>query len=467
MRLGNKIVRAGTAAIVVLATVAANIGGVQADGVPQLVISQFKITSSAGQFVTLYNQSSTTLDLSQFEVDYINSSGKLASIPVTGQLASHAFYMLSDDQVRLCFQLTVDATSLGFATTSGTLQIWQVSSDKTSKQLQDAVTWASKATTGAVTLPTQNASNTVSLLRQPVDAVGNPQVASATGGSWQAVMPDAANPCNLDIVSTTTPVASPSSNPGNQLGAGQEPPATIVSLDDGNEATAAAPQLPAADIGLNAPQITELLPNPNGTGTDDTDEFIELYNANQVPFDLSGFTLETGTSTKHTYVFPDGTTLPANGFSAFYSADTGLSLSNSSGAADLLDPFGNQIAQSGTYSTAKDGVAWALAKGKWYWTAAVTPGTPNVIKQVATVKTASAKKKTVAVKGAATTTGASGGSAAGTNSASGDADATTTVPTHWYVLAGIAAVAVGYGVYEYRHDLANRIRQLRTDRAAG
>ena len=70
--------------------------------------------------------------------------------------------MLSDDQVRLCYQMTVNAVSLGFATTSGPLQIWQLSADKLSKQLQDSVSWASKTTAGSVTLPAQNNTNTVS-----------------------------------------------------------------------------------------------------------------------------------------------------------------------------------------------------------------------------------------------------------------------------------------------------------------
>lgn len=441
----------------------------QALGVPQLVISQLKITSSAGQFVTLYNQSDNILDLGQYEIDYLSSSGKLSSLPVSGQLAPHSFYMLSDDQARLCYQVTVNAVSLGFATTSGTLQIWGLSSDKASKQLQDGVTWASKATAGAVMLPTQNGTSSVSLLRQPTDASGNPQVLSPSAGNWQAVTPDAANPCALDIVNTTTPAASPSVNPGIQLTIGQAPPATIVSLvSDDNSAASGGPSLPNADVGLSAPQLTELLPNPNGSGNDDTDEYIELYNSNPVSFDLSGFTLQAGTTTKHNYVFPTGTMLPPQSFTALFSAATGLSLSNSGGQVDLLDPFGNTLSRSDVYGTAKDGQAWALANGKWYWTAQATPGAANVIKQVVTAKSSKAKaassKSTKGggsgVKGASTTAATSAGATSGTTETSSPA------PIHPYVLAAVGVLAVGYGVYEYRHDLGNRIHQLRANRAA-
>ncbi|MEJ0072576.1 MAG: hypothetical protein WDN27_00550 [Candidatus Saccharibacteria bacterium] len=143
--------------------------------------------------------------------------------------------MLSDDQVNLCYRMTIDAQSLGLSTAStgtGSLQIWQISTDKTSKLLQDSVTWTSNKTVpaGVISLPTQNAANTVSLLREPTDSSGNPQISVAGLGVWQAVQPDAANACNLDMLNSTSGVASPTSNPGNTLGTGQAPPSTIISV---------------------------------------------------------------------------------------------------------------------------------------------------------------------------------------------------------------------------------------------
>ena len=92
--------------------------------------------------------------------------------------------------------------------------------------------------------------------------------------------------------------------------AATSPPATIIStteVDATDPASALlaahASQMPAADIGLSAPQISELLPNPAGTGNDATDEFIELYNPNDQPFDLSGFVLQTGLTTPATTPF--------------------------------------------------------------------------------------------------------------------------------------------------------------------
>lgn len=435
-----------------------------ADGAPQLVVSQFKITSSNGQFITLYNQTDSPLDLTQFELDYISSSNKLTSLPMTGQLPARAYYILSDDQVKLCYQATIASTSLSLSTTSGTLQIWHLNASKTNKELQDAVTWASKASAGAVTLPEQNSAGTVSLLRQPIDALGSPEVAAFGAGTWQAVQPDPANACNLQLVMSGTSAPTPTANPGNRLGIGPLAPSTIVSLAISNDDVAAVPVLPAADVGLNAPQITELLPNPDGIGNDGTEEFIELYNPNAAPFDLAGFKLQTGNTTKHTYTFPAGTILDPQGFTIFYSVVTGLSLSNGGGQAGLLDPFGNDISHSDVYGTAKDGQAWAAANGKWYWTTQQTPGEANVIKQPTATKksTKSSSSKTAGdVKGTSTASGTSTGQAAVTNSP----DSTPPAPVHTAMLAVVVLAAVAYGVYEYRHDLANRFHEFRANRA--
>lgn len=121
--------------------------------------------------------------------------------------------------------------------------------------------------------------------------------------------------------------------------------------------------------------------------------------------------------------------------------------------------------QTDIYGGAKDGLAWALAKGSWYWTAKTTPNSPNVINQTATatktIKTTSAQSAAAAVKGAATSKSPLQKGMTASASA-----AVAPAPIHAGVLAAVAALAVGYGVYEYRHDLANHFHQFRQHRAA-
>jgi hypothetical protein len=438
---------------------------IQADAAdtPSLTISQLKITSSNGQFITLYNATDTALDASKYQLEYFNNydlskatSSKL--IALSGIVPPHGYLMINDSALLLCYQLTINSVSLGLSSTAGLIEVLAINQinpgGPTNTALQDYVGWSKTAAPGAQTLP---GSTNAFLQRQPVDTANNPFITAPGVGSWLSVQPDSINACNLiGTGSSATPVQSGLS----QLLPSVEPPATIDEpTTDPVAINTVLPRMPAADIGLMAPTITELLPNPSGTGNDSTDEFIELYNPNAVSFDLNGFSLQSGITGLHTFTFPAGTTLPAYSFTIFYSKITGLSLSNTNGQVKLLDPFGNSIAATDPYTTAHDGYTWALAKGKWYWTTSPTPGKANVIHQPATKKSSA---KAAASKSKATKVTAGKVKAAKTSTASADSDEEpATHPVHVRTLALVAGAALLYGTYEYRADLANRIYQFR------
>lgn len=435
-------------------------GRARAASGPSLVISQLKITSSNGQFITLYNSTDVPLDMGKYQVEYFNSydlnkatSSRL--IALSGSLPPHSYFMLNDDSLLLCYRLTVDSISLGLSSTSGFIEVLSAGQASpggpVSPIVQDYVGWSKSAASGAQTLP---ANASAFLRRLPVGDGGEPVIAQAGSGAWQAVRPDDGNPCNL-VTDGATPTEVTIG--AGQLFAADEPPATIIAMDG----SAASPEtsIPAADIGLKAPSITELLPNPSGTGNDGTDEFIELYNSNSRSFDLGGFSLQTGETTTHSYTFPAGTSLPPNGFTAFYAAATRLTLSNSGSQAQLLDPGGKGISSSRPYGTAKDGQAWALAKGQWYWTTQPTPGKANIIKQPSSSVKATGKKTGAKTKSATPLTRIK---TAGAKTGSIGPDAAAASPIHLWILALVAGAALLYGAYEYRADMANHFHRART-----
>lgn len=433
---------------------------------PSLVISQLKITSSNGQFITLYNTTNTPLDMSKYQLEYFNSydlskatSSKL--ITLAGIVPPHGYFMVSDGTLLLCYRLTIDSVSLGLSSTAGLVEVLAFNQSSpggsVTPVLQDYVGWSKTAATGAQTLP---ASTNAFLERQPVDAQNNPAVTAPGTGTWQTLQPDANDVCNLVAVGGTSGSATVQTGLSQLLPA-SEPPATIVSLASSSETVAVSATLPPADIGLMTPSITELLPNPNGTGNDASDEFIELYNPNDVSFDLSGFSLQVGITALHNYSFPSGTQLPAHSFTAFYSAATGLSLSNTGGQVKLLDPFGNSISATDVYGTAKDGQTWALANGKWYWTTSSTPGKANIINQPKATAKAAAKTSASKSKTAATASKKAKTPKPVAAKSSAFPAETSTLPIHPWTLALVAGLALLYGAYEYRTDLANRFHQLR------
>src|SRR4051812_11016250 len=95
---------------------------------PSLVISQLKITSGNGQFVTLYNPTDRLLDMSDYQLEYFNNydldkatSSRLISL--SGLVPPHGYFMVNDSALLLCYQLTVDSVSLGLSSTAGMIEV--------------------------------------------------------------------------------------------------------------------------------------------------------------------------------------------------------------------------------------------------------------------------------------------------------------------------------------------------------
>jgi hypothetical protein len=418
---------------------------------PQIIIVQVKVTSSSGQFITLYNNTDSAINLDSIQLQYFNSydllkatSGKLISL--SGAVPAHGYAVVDDGPIQACYQMTVNSVSLGMSTTAGLIEVshfFGTTSPQVLTTLDDYVGWSKTAAAGAQTLPSGASSF---LQRSAPDGSQNyAGITTAGAGSWAAVtQPDSSAACVT---------AAGAIGGGSSLKSGSAPiPYTV--------AAASLSSIPADDNGLMAPQISEVLPNPASPQTDASDEFIELYNPNDKAFDLGGFIIQVGTTTVHKYTFPANSSIEPHQFSAFYSSDTSLSLSNSDGQVKLLDPDGNLLNQTDEYTDAKDGYAWVSKDGLWQWTTIATPGAQNQISAPASAKSPAADtvSKKTSVKGAKTTAASAGSN---TNSGGGTPSA---VAVHPLVLAGVGVTALLYALYEYRHDMANLIYKLRRNR---
>lgn len=425
---------------------------------PKLIISQFKITSSDGQFFMIYNASDQPVDMGAVELIYFNNyslanATSTKVISLTGTLPAHSYYLVNDGPLTLCYKMIVNSVSLGFSSTAGMVQLKRLSQTTpggpVSSIEEDHVSWSKSSVSGVQKLP---ASVNQFLLRLPVDSSNNPVINSVGAGSWMTVSPSQNDPCSLTTTVANAPPAAVSTS--LLLLTSAPPPVSIISVL--GETT--GPYMPASNIGLMAPVVNEILANPGSPKTDSDDEFVELYNPNDKSFDLSGFSLIVGTAKTYKYKFPAGTKLEPKSFTAFFSAETNLSLSNSGGQAKLLDPFGNSISTSQEYSSAKEDQAWALANNKWLITTTPTPGSANIING------GSAGSNTSSA-GARRTSGAIGSNSSLEANPVSDFGDTKEAKLHPTTLAGVAALAVGYGAYEYRLDLLNRLRQFKANRA--
>lgn len=406
---------------------------------PSLRIEQLKITSD-DQFVTLANHTASAVDISAYELIYFNTDNKpTKTFTFSGTIAPGGYYVMSDALLTVCHNMQIEAVSLGFSTTAGSLQLWKYTT-AANKTLESSAAW----------IKTRKADTPSSTVTLPAAAASFLQRKALPGDEWLTVQPSAADPCQLEAFLP----APQAEEPNFYFLPSMMPPVSYVAApaEGGSGLTNRNP-------GKMAPVINELLPNPGDSQSDAEDEFIELYNPNDSVFDLSGFKLAFGSTAPKKYTFPEGTILGPKEFRAFTSGGTSISLSNTLAQVWLLAPNEQVIGESKLYQAAKDGQAWALNNGEWLWTSSPSPNAANTLSAAA--GTAAKAKATAAVLGISTGGAAGSGASTTVASAANPAVLDDAPPLHPVVLAGVGALALGYALYEYRHDVSNRVFQFR------
>lgn len=287
---------------------------------------------------------------------------------------------------------------------------------------------------------------------------------------------------------TATPDPEPQPDPVQEPEPSEEPASGDQTPEEGAQATppiseAPAPSPdPAQEGEPTTPQVmylpvklSELMIDPASPQTDANDEWVELYNPGDQVAELAGYVVSSGATFSYSYVFPDGARLEPHAFLLVTSGDTPIALANSGGAVKIADPTG-LVLDSVTYGEAQTGQAWARQPdGIWSWTTTPSPNTENritglvpVVKAMATsVKKAASttKKSTTATSKKATTKAAAKPKTTVVKAATSgiDTPVLTAAPTPLpgWLLALTASLAVLYGVYEYRFDMANKLWQFR------
>lgn len=156
------------------------------------------------------------------------------------------------------------------------------------------------------------------------------------------------------------------------------PTNTQSNLDSSAPPTAATAQTYSSGVYIN-----EIVPNP--AGSDEQEEFIEIFNSNSSDVDLSGWQLQDRAGTITTYTIPSVTKIMAGGFLIFKRPDTKIMLNNDGDGVNLLTPNG-KITDSVGFLNAPLGQSYSRTSKDWAWSTTLTPAAANVVAAAVTVE---------------------------------------------------------------------------------
>lgn len=320
---------------------------------PKIIITEVKLgggSSIPKEFVTLYNQSSQTIILDNFTLEYIkddfDGNCNAASWGGTAATIRHLDGVLASGEAgTFRYNLTNENTLTD--SKSGSIRLVEAIDETIT--IQDRVGWGE-----------------VSVCYETLPAPFPPG-----GGSIQRYI-------NCD---TNVPIDADNNSADFAINNVPGPGSLAGPLSDGcqTEEPPVEEEPPEEEESqpLNSCQgiiISELLPNP--AGSDSGREFIELHNPTNKPISLESCRLSTSANTK-VFIFEQFSLTPGQ-YIALY--DTGLTLENSAGGSVfLIDTDNTELNQVDYPLNLDDDVAWILADNNWAATFLPTPNEPNVL----------------------------------------------------------------------------------------
>lgn len=387
-------------------------------------------TSASEEYITIHNTGSIAVDVTSWRLQYFSATAANFTSPSRTITLASALAPNSDITVSSTGYTAQNSTIFFNATLSAAGgHVRLVSGTPANEIVHDTVGW------GSALHPEQSSADVV-----------------ARGTAYRRMLVDG------------QPVDTDNNHDDFSLSASAATPVAVLTPQTPTNPTTST----SSYEGLT---ITELLPDPTAPLTDASDEFIELYNDTSAAIDLSGLTLQTGNSNTYSYKLTG--LIASHGYLVLYSSQTKLTLSNSGGRSQIIDATGNVIDETASYSAAPTGSSWQLYVEQWSWSNRPTPAAANPAPPAGTATTPKVKAASTTVLAAkakiptaAKTTKAAANKAANTSSNGQPVPALQPSAINKSILVGVGILALGYVLYEYRYDIAQKYRHFRGDRTA-
>ncbi len=398
--------------------------------------------SATEEFVEIANTSVQPISLEGLSVQYKSKSGSTWSnkANLTGWIAPYGRILISN--------YLVDAStdfSGGLSGSSGHLQL----SDQDGAAV-DLLGWGDAAEPDGAAVETHGSGES---LKRRVDEDGRFIDSDDNSSDWFASLSPTPE---MDLWEVGDVVVD---EPIEEATPTVDDPVVTDDQESTADPAVAAPIKPSHPL-----VITELLPDPKSPLKDAEHEFIELFNPNQFEVDISGYIIEAGPDWRYSHTLGSYQLAPGE-YLAVYSADTGLTLSNSGSQVRLLSPSGSELFFV-EYDKAKPGKSWSLIDGEWLWADPsnnITNSAAIESEEESETNVAGAADESPKIDKRSVSYPAAQSEKSEATSSTGqftEEEAEPSRVNNW-VLAGVGSLAVLYALYEYRNDIRLRIQQHR------
>jgi len=358
--------------------------GAQSDVIINEVAWMGTSTSTANEWIELYNGSGNDIDLNGWTLDAQDGS---PNIKLSGRVLSKGFFLLERTDDETISDIKADQIYTGALSNSGEILILTNDSGQEIDRLDGSKGWQAGDVNSKKTMQRDG---DMWLTRESTPRKAN-HLSSSPSSSSALASPR--SPV-LEEPTSTKPSALPiPQQEGETLSLALE----ILPVKEFSVKQEPVAMLPGDDNLWSRVYISEFLPNPEGP--DEKEEWIELYNDDEKDILLEGIALDDDEGGSRPYAIPKGTIITSKGFFVFPRSETKVALNTSDDAVRLLTAKGRLISRV-RYDKAKENEAAALdmAKGGFYWTRYLTKGKENAISKttlIATEVSGSYKEDTV------------------------------------------------------------------------
>jgi hypothetical protein len=321
-------------------------------------------TSFADEWIELYNNTTSTIDITNWTLKSSDESpsitfktkigqkiysGHSEATPVNFSIPASGFYLLERTDDDTVMDIPADYIYTGALNNNGeTLELSDAQGN-----LIDAANFTDGWLFG-------NNTTKQTMERKNLLLTANPN-------NWQT----SAIPHGTPLAQNSSPEESESEQNNDNLSITNDQLSIIN--NQSNNLSSPEPQTIKYPNGV---VINEILPSPDGP--DAENEWIEIFNQNNFSVNISNWEITDTQGKTKSYFFPRNTIIKAKSFLLFPRPQTKITLNNDADGLNLIHP-NKTITDSVIYTKAKLNQSYNKNSKEWIWSDTLTPGWENII----------------------------------------------------------------------------------------